>query len=165
MAINKINFGLNTLIDLTEDTVTPEVLREGFTAHSKTGQVITGTLNTVPLSPLEYDWNIGYISNGTWTYQNPTRTYTDIYEVQANHGYLISLGKNVGTRFRVMFTTVDIRDKTSKVSGVSIVNTNNPASFASKGYIPTEDGYILVAKDNVGKSGIFSYVFDQSKWI
>ena len=37
MAVNRVEFGLNTLIDLTWDTVTPEVLREGFTAHNKAG--------------------------------------------------------------------------------------------------------------------------------
>ena len=43
MAINKIIYGGNTLIDLTGDTVTPEQLAEGVTAHDKSGAKITGT--------------------------------------------------------------------------------------------------------------------------
>ena len=43
MAINKIIYGGNTLIDLTGDTVTPEQLAEGITAHDKSGAKITGT--------------------------------------------------------------------------------------------------------------------------
>ena len=43
MAINKVIYQGNTLIDLTNDTVTPEALAEGVTAHSKSGEVITGT--------------------------------------------------------------------------------------------------------------------------
>lgn len=42
MAINKVIYQGNTLIDLTNDTVTPEALAEGVTAHSKSGEVITG---------------------------------------------------------------------------------------------------------------------------
>lgn len=43
MAINKVVFGGNTLIDLTADTVTAEKLLKGTTAHDKAGEVITGT--------------------------------------------------------------------------------------------------------------------------
>lgn len=43
MAINKIIYGGNTLIDLTGDTVTPEQLAKGVTAHDKSGAPITGT--------------------------------------------------------------------------------------------------------------------------
>lgn len=43
MAINKVVFGGNTLIDLTADTVTAEKLLKGTTAHDKAGEAITGT--------------------------------------------------------------------------------------------------------------------------
>lgn len=43
MAVNKVEYGDETLIDLTEDTVTPETLLQGETAHDKTGAQITGT--------------------------------------------------------------------------------------------------------------------------
>ena len=44
MAYNKIiTTDGETLIDLTQDTVTPETLLEGATAHAKNGEVITGT--------------------------------------------------------------------------------------------------------------------------
>ncbi len=46
MAINKIVYGGNTLVDLTGDTVTPETLAEGVTAHDKSGAVITGIMRT-----------------------------------------------------------------------------------------------------------------------
>lgn len=41
--INKIIFGNETIIDLTTDTVEADKLAKGFTAHDKTGAVITGT--------------------------------------------------------------------------------------------------------------------------
>lgn len=43
MAINKVEFNGNTLIDLTADTVIPSALLEGYTAHDRSGAVITGT--------------------------------------------------------------------------------------------------------------------------
>ena len=43
MAKNKIIYGGEVLIDLTQDTVTAADLAEGVTAHDKSGAVITGT--------------------------------------------------------------------------------------------------------------------------
>lgn len=45
MAINKVVYNGNTLIDLTGDTVTPAQLLNGVTAHDKTGSPITGTFS------------------------------------------------------------------------------------------------------------------------
>lgn len=46
MAINKVVLGDQTLIDLTSDTVTPDTLAVGATAHDKTGARITGTMES-----------------------------------------------------------------------------------------------------------------------
>lgn len=43
MAVNKVVYGGNTLVDLTGDTVTADKLMQGYTAHDKTGTVIIGT--------------------------------------------------------------------------------------------------------------------------
>lgn len=43
MAINKVVYGGNTLIDLTADTVTADNLMQGYTAHDNSGAIITGT--------------------------------------------------------------------------------------------------------------------------
>ena len=42
-SINKVIFGSDTLIDLTADTVAPETLGKGVTAHDKSGAAIIGT--------------------------------------------------------------------------------------------------------------------------
>lgn len=44
MAVNKVNFGNETLIDLTSDTVVPEALLTGYTAHKADGTIIQGSL-------------------------------------------------------------------------------------------------------------------------
>ena len=43
LAINKVVYGSNTIIDLTEDTVCPEFLYKGVKAHAADGTIITGT--------------------------------------------------------------------------------------------------------------------------
>lgn len=43
MAISKVIYGGNTLIDLTADTVTADKLAKGVTAHGADGEQITGT--------------------------------------------------------------------------------------------------------------------------
>ena len=44
MAVNKVVYGSETLVDLTNDTVTPETLAVGVTAHDASGKVITGAM-------------------------------------------------------------------------------------------------------------------------
>lgn len=44
MAVNKVEYDGDTLMDLTEDSVAPEVLAEGETAHNAAGEPIIGTL-------------------------------------------------------------------------------------------------------------------------
>lgn len=43
MAVNKVIYGTQTLIDLTSDTVSADKMLTGITAHDKSGEVITGT--------------------------------------------------------------------------------------------------------------------------
>ena len=44
MPVSKVVYGQQTLIDLTSDTVTPEALLKGYTAHSSDGSVVTGSM-------------------------------------------------------------------------------------------------------------------------
>ena len=44
MAVNKVVYNAKVLLDLTNDSVTPETLAQGVTAHDKSGAVITGTM-------------------------------------------------------------------------------------------------------------------------
>ena len=45
MAINKINYYGETLIDMTDATVTPDTLLAGVTAYGASGTRTTGTLS------------------------------------------------------------------------------------------------------------------------
>lgn len=43
MAISKVVYAGETLVDLTSDTVTADALKEGYTAHDKAGNPVVGT--------------------------------------------------------------------------------------------------------------------------
>lgn len=67
MAINKVEYAGETLIDLTGDTVTSETLAEGVTAHDKSGALITGTMKSGDSPVIEKDVNF-YDYDGTLLY-------------------------------------------------------------------------------------------------
>lgn len=67
MAYNKIVYGSQTLIDLTADTVTPDKLAKGTTAHDKSGEVIEGT-STKDSDTSDATIAVGEMLNGKTAY-------------------------------------------------------------------------------------------------
>ncbi len=65
MAVSKVVYGNNTLIDLTSDTVAAENLLEGYTAHGADGEPIVGTasggasLGDMEFSPFKSFFTVG----------------------------------------------------------------------------------------------------------
>ena len=47
MAVNKVDVNGVTVLDLTQDSVTPETLKKGETTHNASGVLIVGTMETV----------------------------------------------------------------------------------------------------------------------
>lgn len=98
---SKIVYAGKTLIDLTEDTVTPATLKSGVTAHDASGAKITGTLDTAP--PKESDINF-WDYDGTllysWTLAELT-TKTELPPLPSHDG-LVCQGWN--------WTLQDIKD-------------------------------------------------------
>lgn len=90
-AVNKVDLNGVTVLDLTSDTVTPETLLVGTTAHNAKGETITGTLVPCTVYSAEnpqimVDNDAGYF---TWTI------------TASNHGFssnnlLISIYKSTG---------------------------------------------------------------------
>lgn len=172
MKVSKIIYGEDTLIDLTGDNVSADVLCAGYTAHGANGELINGNLKVArQITPYYFDlYNGGYVAgdvpNAMWyTNENgkPSSTYTDMYRVQANHLYFITLGSIVGNRFRIMFTTEDVSKTTmnsDNISGIGIIINNAPSSYQNISYIPSKDGYIVIGKSNQSQAGIKTYLFD-----
>lgn len=49
MGRSKVVYGTETLIDLTEDSVTAAALLSGYTAHDKAGEAVTGALSVATI--------------------------------------------------------------------------------------------------------------------
>ena len=61
---NQVIVNGETILDLRSDTVTPETLQKGYTAHDKSGTKITGTLETSSVS-VQPSKSVTITSNGT----------------------------------------------------------------------------------------------------
>lgn len=161
MAVNKVVYDNSTLIDLTQDTVTPQTLLIGTVAHDASGQQIVGTFVPAQKTPIVYDYETGYTNQGSWVWQNSTNNHTDIYEVEADHMYTLRLGSTVGSRFRAGYAATNPVDVTSgTLSGTQVVNQNNPNPNANATFTSSIDGYLYITKDNVGVTGLKSWLFD-----
>ena len=97
-------------------------------------------INSFPgiVSPIAYDDSSGYVYMDQWRWGGDTVSYSDIYEVEANKSYMLLLGGIVGTRFRSIFTTVNIleipeeeRTSANNISGIRVVYTANPEPYSS----------------------------------
>lgn len=69
MAVNKVIYGDETLIDLTDTTVTPETLAVGVTAVNAAGVKITGTYDPHPVGSIylsDLSTNPSTLFGGTW---------------------------------------------------------------------------------------------------
>ena len=100
MAINQVIYQGDVLVDLTQDTVTPETLLEGVTAHAQNGEIITGTAcigSEVNLQDKTVTANgsvtadEGYTGLGTVTVNVPDPDLIDIAagEITENGEYVI----------------------------------------------------------------------------
>lgn len=107
MAINKIIYGGNTLIDLTGDTVTPEQLAEGVTAHDKSGAKITGT-NTYDSDTQDATVAVAEILSGKTAYARGAK----ITGTMKNNG---AVNGNISTKDGVYTVPQGYHDGSGKV--------------------------------------------------
>ena len=102
----------------------------------------------------------GYVMSGKWMINGSTVNYSDIYAVKSGHKYLVSLGAVVGTHFRALYSTQSTVGSNVEISGTMVQNTSNPAANANVTWTAPGDGYLTITKDNAGKAGVLTYVFD-----
>ena len=95
--VNKIIYDGNTLIDLTEDTITAEDLKYGVTAHDKSGNAIIGTLEVNEGGDTTIE--DGLIDGTLREYSNDRVTYIRSYAFYGNRLTAVSFpaATNIGT--------------------------------------------------------------------
>ncbi len=113
MAINKVEYGGKILIDLTQDTVTPETLAKGEIAHNAAGEQITGTME----------------SGGGGGDSDLPQGYRRADYIQFANAQIVDTGIicNRNTKIKVIFT----RETTNSVYLYGVANTGNTASVTA----------------------------------
>ena len=114
----------------------------------------------------------GAWTKATWTYQPENNNRVDMYRVKSGHRYRVFLGPITGSRFRVMFTTIDVSLVTENVVGTPIYALTNTKPFVTwsvtscpnRYWEAPSDGYLVVHKENAGKNNIVTYCVDYTSW-
>ena len=146
MAISKIIYDGDTLIDLTHDTVTAENIDEGITAHSASGEELVGLRKVFDVLPVANGGTGATTKNaamnnlcevGTWTprltnVEGSAPTYTTGWNI----GSYLKIGTLVWVCCDMALGISNIRGSYAGVSGLP---------YANDGYC----GLHLVEADNV----------------
>ena len=117
MAVNKVVYGTTVLVDLTEDTVTPDKLLKGATAHDASGEPITDTLeagsggssdnNCEAYHITSASAKLNFKTTGTvkvWGYGTATSGYTTSVYAFVGDGYYKSASWGSPTKTSASFS-------------------------------------------------------------
>lgn len=82
--VSQVIYNGETLVDLTEDSVTAETLDEGVTAHDASGASIVGTRKVVTLTTwaknkLQYLWEVSFDTETEIKLTSPLTLYSSYY--------------------------------------------------------------------------------------
>ena len=97
MGVNKVDLSTGeTLIDISKDTVTPQTLAKGYTAHNSNGEQIVGTMTTEGGSSVEKLEVIdGTLDISTMSVTSMSHTHAQIKEL-INNGKTVVIRANAG---------------------------------------------------------------------
>ncbi|GEM_PF-6571077 len=118
------------------------------------------------LTPIATDYNNGYITEGYYVYDPGgfDNQQVDVYEVQEGHYYMFGLGATVGSNPVAAFCGYNPTEATSDISATIIahflVSDPYPQFVSDFAYHAVNDGYLAIAKDDGGTTGLKSYVLD-----
>lgn len=125
--VNKVVLGSDTVLDLTSDTVTPETLLLGTTAHNAKGEIITGTL--VPCTvysaenPALEGTTLNNVTTFTWDIPSTEHGFNSknlIVSVYLSTGEQIQCDVTISDTFMVALTAVYSSDIVTRAGDVTI---------------------------------------------
>lgn len=152
--VNKVTVNNVTIIDLTEDTVTASTLMQGYTAHDKSGALITGTADITEGSV--YQDGDGYLvvddSESSAPQGNLSITANGTYDVSDYAGASVDVGGS--TSNWTLLESVDVQYATSTSTSTSVTTLNIPVP-----YDPTRILWISI-RDTQGKKDGYYYGSD-----
>lgn len=110
MGVSKVTYFGNSLFDLTADTVTPETLAVGTTAHDAKGDLIMGTLSTTLFAIISVTYPVGSTctcTNGTKTLKAPDPGGKALFNVPSTGTWTVSCTDGADTASRDVVITAD----------------------------------------------------------
>lgn len=123
--VNKVDLNGVTVLDLTSDTVTPETLLVGTTAHNAKGEIITGTL--VPCTVYSAESPAATTSNSdrTFTWEIPStehgfKSKNLVVSVYLSTGEQIQCDVTISDTFTVALTAVYSSEIVTRAGDVTI---------------------------------------------
>lgn len=136
MNVNKVAYGGRTLIDLTSDTVTPQTLVRGATAHAADGSIITGENHGASGDMLKSDYD-------------PESAVQEAGGIAAYVDGTIYSDDSETTPENILSTTEEVLRKVYPVGAVYMsVNSADPADLFGFGtWERVKDRFLLAAGD------------------
>lgn len=132
--VNKVDLNGVTVLDLTSDTVTPETLLLGTTAHNAKGEVITGTLVPCTVYSAESPALDGTTSNSdttfTWNISSTEHGFKSknlVVSVYLSTGEQIQCDVTISDTFTVTLTAVYNSEIVTRAGGGMYVSI--PAGY------------------------------------
>ena len=132
--VNKVDLNGVTVLDLTSDTVTPETLLLGTTAHNAKGEIITGTLVPCTVYSAESPAMDGTTSNSdtTFTWDIPStehgfKSKNLVVSVYLSTGEQIQCDVTISDTFTVTLTAVYNSEIVTRAGGGMYVSI--PAGY------------------------------------
>lgn len=132
MTVNKVEYAGKVLLDLTEDTVSPDKLISGATAHDKTGAKIVGTLEDVGSGKYIWKKHLGKVWDITRTHLGTTAPsdYSGFiygYYIATDDGYFLLKGNDAALGDRLSY----IKGKGAETHPKSVYQLTNAYSYPS----------------------------------
>lgn len=191
---NQVIVNGETILDLRSDTVTPETLQKGYTAHDKSGTKITGTLEVSSVS-VQPSKSVTITSNGTVSV-TPDAPYDAMKKVDVTVD--VASGGGGGAGFSVTFPATANNWNTLYVGGIvqangTVINILDYSTLAGKTipnvieigfspsygwypYMKVQTGKIMVTRvtatlmnADIAVDGEFSMIYmsaaSESRWI
>ena len=134
--ISKVEINGATLIDISNDTVTANILAEGYTAHDKTGNIITGTLmhqsgktvtpgtsNIVAVESGKYTTSTVYVKGDSNLTADNIKSGTSIFGVMGSYVDSTPIEISTDAGMEAVLTSDNV-GKVYKFTGTSNTYTN-----------------------------------------
>lgn len=161
---NQVIVNGETILDLRSDTVTPETLQKGYTAHDKSGTKITGTLEASSIS-VQPSKSVTITSNGTLSV-TPDAPYDALSSVDVtvnvSGGYNLKKIKYTPSANK-MLKDITITHNCGSIPKFVIVRSNNSnSSYLIEGFGANESqtpSFFMVINNVQAQASVTSTTF------